>query len=118
MQVDPFVATPTCDVVYSHSVSPATSVVSFDSNTRILNFYELSDLTHTDTTGPNYFTDYTVTVTAESGGMTQADTFQLKVKNPCVDTTLSSISSPSDQTVTYKIAQAASTVDIGALAFT
>ena len=46
---------------------------------------------------------YTVTVTGTSGATTASTTFDLVVKNPCVDSALSTITVPADSIETYTI---------------
>ena len=87
------------------SVSPPTTIVSFDSSTKKFIVSEATDLTQTSTTSP-FETDYTVTLTGSSGDvtpMTATKTFGLKVKNPCVDTTLNSIVNLADFSRDYNI---------------
>ncbi len=77
--------------------------MTFDAASRTFTFNEATDLTQTDTSGPNYFKDYTVTITGTSGTETADGSFILKVKNPCVDPSLSQITSPADEVREYKI---------------
>lgn len=94
-----FTALPVCPgttITYLYSVSPAAALVSFVPSTRTFTFYEATDLAQTSTTGPNYYKDYTVTITAMAGTLIETADFFLKVKNPCVDTGLSQVSGPAD----------------------
>ena len=97
-----FTALPVCagtTITYLYSVTPTAALVSFVPSTRTFTFYEATDLTQTSTTGPNYYKDYTVTITALAGSMLETADFSLRVKNPCVDSALSQISGPVDQTI-------------------
>ena len=87
------------------SVSPPTTIVSFDSSTKTFMVSEATDLAHTSTTSP-FETDYTVSLTGSSGDvtpLTATKTFGLKVKNPCVDATLNSIDNSADFSRNYNI---------------
>ena len=117
MIFDPFTVVPACPVTYSYSVSPATDLVGLDASTRTLSFFEATDLTKTSTTGPNYYQVYTVTLTAQSGALTKQQSFDLQVKNPCVDSSLSSIAKPANEVHSYQINDPAFEVDLKALAF-
>ena len=92
-------------MTYSLSVSPTTTIVSFDSSTKTFIVSEATDLKHASTTTP-FETDYTVTLTGSSGDVTPktaTKTFGLKVKNPCVDATLNSIVNSADFSRDYYI---------------
>ena len=100
-----FTVSPACPVTYSMSVTPATTIVSFDSSTKTFSISEATDLAQASTTSP-FETDYTVTLTGSSGDVTSKTamkTFGLKVKNPCVDIALNSIVSPADFSRDYSI---------------
>ena len=55
---------------------------------------------------------YTVTVTGTSGTTSVDTTFDLVVKNPCVDSTLSTITVPADSVEAYTISSGMHTVGL------
>ena len=98
---------PWCDITYTYTITApeGDAVVDFDSDSasRTFTFSNLEDIYLSGTD----FTDFTITVTAESGNTAKATAladFDLRLNNPCVDPTFTDIiTSPMPIGVTYEL---------------
>ena len=107
-QIPQFTVDPAwCDITYSYTITAPEGdpAVNFDSDpaSRTFTFSNLEDIYLAGTD----FTDYTITVTAESGNTATATAladFNLRLNNPCIDPTFTDIlSSPMPVGVTYEL---------------
>ena len=69
-----------------------------------------TDLTKTSIPSP-FETTTTITLSAVSGSTTTTSTFDLTVKNPCVDADYNPIVAPSPYDVYYEVSSVAKTID-------
>ena len=94
-QIASYTADPAwCDISYSYSISTAQgdAAVTFDANTQKFTFFEPSNLSLSGASQ----TDYTVTVIGTTGNVSpvsKAASFNLKIRNPCIDPSYISLTS-------------------------
>ena len=104
-QVPEFTSDPAwCAITYEYSLSDEAlaSAISYDSNLRTFTFESSNDLT---LSGDN-FIDYTITITATAGidtPVSDSASFNIQVKNPCIDESYVQINAPTLADQTYSL---------------
>ena len=107
----PGVACPGATVTYTFSTSPdCSAIVNLDSATRTFTFEGNEAISSVFALAGTSSITYTVTVTGTSGTSTASTTFDLVVKNPCIDSALSTITVPDGTLEAYTIGDGLKTV--------
>ena len=87
-------------------------MVSYDPSGHLITLFNDSGLDHAAlTAAPNYYHDYTYNINAQSNTATFSQQFTLRVLNPCVDPTYTSIQTHNDFSVDYLVHSNAKVID-------